>query len=60
MVEILKGLPAGATVALDGAGFLTHNATISVKEQAKPATPGRPAESQSPQHGATAQPEPKK
>mgnify|MGYP003513046874 FL=1 len=60
MVEILKGLPAGANVALDGAGFLTHNATISVKEQAKPATPGRPAESQSPQHGANAQPEPKK
>lgn len=49
MVEILKGLPAGATVALDGAGFLTHNAAVAVKEQ------GKPAESQSPQHGAAAQ-----
>ncbi len=49
MVEILKGLPAGATVALDGAGFLTHNAAVTVKE------PGKPAESQSPQHGAAAQ-----
>lgn len=46
MVEILKGLPAGAVVALDGAGFLTHNAAVSVKES------GKPAESQSPQHGA--------
>jgi hypothetical protein len=36
MVEILKGLPAGATVALDGAGFLTHNAAVVVKEPARP------------------------
>jgi membrane fusion protein (multidrug efflux system) len=28
MVEIVKGLPAGATVALDGAGFLTNNAAV--------------------------------
>lgn len=55
MVEILKGLPAGATVALDGAGFLTHNAAVAVKETGKPAAPGKPAESQSPQHGAAAQ-----
>ena len=55
MVEILKGLPAGATVALDGAGFLTHNAAVAVKEPARPAAPGKPAESQSPQHGAAAQ-----
>ncbi|MBI4988687.1 MAG: efflux RND transporter periplasmic adaptor subunit [Rhodocyclales bacterium] len=51
MVEIVKGLPAGATVALDGAGFLTNNAGVSVQERGKPAA-GKPAESQSPQHGA--------
>jgi len=55
MVEILKGLPAGTTVALDGAGFLTNNASVVVKEPGKPAT-AKPAESQSPQHGAEAQP----
>lgn len=60
MVEILKGLPAGATVALDGAGFLTHNATVAVKEPGKAAAPGKPAESQSPQHGAATQPDAKK
>jgi RND family efflux transporter MFP subunit len=60
MVEILKGLPAGATVALDGAGFLTHNAAVAIKEPARPAAPGKPAESQSPQHGAATQPEAKK
>lgn len=54
MVEILKGLPAGTTVALDGAGFLTHNAAVTVKETAKAAAPGKPPESQSPQHGAAA------
>ncbi|MDP2785968.1 MAG: efflux RND transporter periplasmic adaptor subunit [Sulfurimicrobium sp.] len=31
-VEILQGLKAGATVAVDGAGFLTDKATVSVKE----------------------------
>ncbi len=60
MVEILQGLPAGTLVALDGAGFLTHNAAVSVKEPAKPAAPAKAAESQSPQHGAAAQTEPKK
>lgn len=60
MVEILKGLPAGATVALDGAGFLTHNAAVAIKEPTRPAAPGKPAESQSPQHGAATQPEAKK
>jgi len=53
MVEILKGLPVGTTVALDGAGFLTNNAAVAIKEPAKPAVP-KPAESQSPQHGAPA------
>ena len=32
-VEILKGLEAGATVALDGAGFLTDNAVVTVGGQ---------------------------
>lgn len=52
MVEILKGLQAGTRVALDGAGFLTHDARVTVQERDKPAA-GKPAESQSPQHGAT-------
>ncbi|MEZ5615611.1 MAG: efflux RND transporter periplasmic adaptor subunit [Rhodocyclaceae bacterium] len=60
MVEILKGLSPGTIVALDGAGFLTHNAVVNVKAQGQPAVPGTPAESQPPQRGANAQPEPKK
>lgn len=56
MVEIVKGLPAGATVALDGAGFLTHNAAVTVQERSKPATAGKPAESQPPQDGAAKKP----
>lgn len=52
MVEVLKGLQAGTTVALDGAGFLTHDARVIVQERDTPAS-GKPAESQSPQHGAT-------
>lgn len=55
-VEITRGLEAGATVALDGAGFLTHDAAVSVKERDKAAAPGKPAESQSPQHGAARAP----
>lgn len=31
-VEILQGLKAGTTVAVDGAGFLTDQAAVSVKE----------------------------
>jgi RND family efflux transporter MFP subunit len=60
MVEILKGLSPGTIVALDGAGFLTHNAVVNVKAQGQPAVPGTLAESQPPQRGANAQPEPKK
>ncbi len=41
-VEILEGLQGGETVALDGAGFLTHNATVAIKEAAKPG--GKPGE----------------
>jgi hypothetical protein len=54
LVEIVKGLADGETVALDGAGFLTHNAAVTVKETARAAAQGKPAESQSPQHGAAA------
>jgi RND family efflux transporter MFP subunit len=54
MVEIVKGLPAGTTVALDGAGFLTNNASVSVQERGKPPAMKPAAESQSPQHGAAA------
>ncbi|MCZ7653039.1 MAG: efflux RND transporter periplasmic adaptor subunit [Rhodocyclaceae bacterium] len=55
MVEIVRGLPAGATVALDGAGFLTHNAAVTVQERSSPAA-GKPAESQPPQDGAAKKP----
>ena len=42
-VEILEGLKGGETIALDGAGFLTHNAAVAIKEAAKPgAGPGAP------------------
>lgn len=34
MVEILQGLKAGETVAVDGAGFLTDNAAVNVKDPA--------------------------
>lgn len=36
LVEILQGLKAGETVAVDGAGFLTDKAAVNVKEPAKP------------------------
>ncbi len=52
LVEIVKGLPAGTVVALDGAGFLTQGATVTVQERAKPAAVDKSAESQSPQDGA--------
>jgi RND family efflux transporter MFP subunit len=35
-VEILEGLSGGETIALDGAGFLTNNAVVGIKEPAKP------------------------
>lgn len=34
VVEILSGISAGETVALDGAGFLTHDAKVAIKEKA--------------------------
>lgn len=40
-IEIVKGLAAGETIALDGAGFLSDGAAISVHERSQP--PGAPA-----------------
>jgi RND family efflux transporter MFP subunit len=37
MVEIVRGLGGGETLALDGAGFLSDGAAVSVKETAKQA-----------------------
>jgi len=36
MVEIIKGVQAGETVALDGAGFLSNGANVAVQERNKP------------------------
>jgi multidrug efflux pump subunit AcrA (membrane-fusion protein) len=46
MVEILKGLKGGETVALDGAGFLTNNARWRSKRPS-PARADRPRRRQS-------------
>lgn len=35
LVEILQGLKAGDTIAVDGAGFLTDKAAVNVKEPAR-------------------------
>jgi RND family efflux transporter MFP subunit len=35
VIEIIGGIAAGETVALDGAGFLTNGATVAIKEPAK-------------------------
>jgi RND family efflux transporter MFP subunit len=37
MVEVLDGIAAGDTIALDGAGFLSDGATVSVQDRAAPA-----------------------
>jgi RND family efflux transporter MFP subunit len=60
MVEILKGLAAGETVALDGAGFLSHTAAVTVKDTARAAASGKPPESQPSQHGAASPAEARK
>jgi hypothetical protein len=36
VVEIVRGLEGGVTVALDGAGFLSDGAAVTVREQAPP------------------------
>ena len=46
LVEIVKGLPAGAVVALDGAGFLTQGAAVTVQERAKPAATDKSAKTE--------------
>lgn len=38
MIEILKGVQAGDTIALDGAGFLSDGASVTVKGNSKPDT----------------------
>jgi RND family efflux transporter MFP subunit len=48
LVEITAGLAAGETIAVDGAGFLTNNATVAVSrphggEKAGPETARHPA-----------------
>lgn len=43
MVEILKGVQPGDTIALDGAGFLSDGARVTVKESAKAASGAAPA-----------------
>ncbi len=40
MVEIVKGLQGGETVALDGAGFLSQGAAITIKSASPPAGTG--------------------
>lgn len=42
-IEIVKGLQGGETVALDGAGFLTHGAGVTVKGAAAPPANPEPA-----------------
>lgn len=42
-VEILEGLSGGESIALDGAGFLTNNALVGIKEPAKPGGKGAAA-----------------
>ena len=44
MVEIVKGVKAGETVALDGAGFLTHGAAVAIQDRSKPAAGQKPAD----------------
>ena len=36
LIEIIKGIQAGETVALDGAGFLTQGAPVNVQERPQP------------------------
>ncbi len=41
-IEVIEGLAGGETVALDGAGFLTDNAVVAIKEPAKVSAGGTP------------------
>ena len=43
MIELLKGVQTGDSIALDGAGFLSNGAVVSVQERkASPAPAGQP------------------
>lgn len=46
-IDILKGLQGGETIALDGAGFLSHGAAVNVKEVPKTGNPA-PAAAKAP------------
>lgn len=41
-IEVIEGLSGNETIALDGAGFLTDNATVAIKEPAKVSPGGTP------------------
>ena len=63
-VEILEGLAGSETVALDGAGFLTNNALVAIKEPAKPggkpgSAPGASADATAKKAEVTAKPDAK-
>lgn len=47
-VEVLEGLAGGETVALDGAGFLTHDATVAIKAPAKVGAGGTAQDARAP------------
>jgi len=47
-VEILSGLTAGETVALDGAGFLSNGFAVTVQEAKKAGTGGKPSPAEKP------------
>lgn len=46
MLEVVRGLAGGETLAMDGAGFLADGATVTVREPA--AAGGRPAKAETP------------
>lgn len=42
MIELIEGASAGDIIALDGAGFLSDGAAVSIQERNPPATPAAP------------------
>ncbi|MBK8336576.1 MAG: efflux RND transporter periplasmic adaptor subunit [Sterolibacteriaceae bacterium] len=55
MVEITQGLRGGETVALDGAGFLSDGAAVSIKEDARKETANKDVANPKAARQATAQ-----
>ena len=53
-VEIIKGLEGGETIALDGAGFLTNNAAVSLPKPAAAAKSGDRRSGSEPKSGGEA------